>query len=136
MAFIVLILLFGFDLASKHLQQPDNSFLKRDHKNYTCVTCVACPLLSLPQSVRLAIVVSSWCMGNHLSKHFGRNRSLNVVRNCRLIEQYSMKLIAELISARMSMKSPEKKEEKILLLFCRNENFMIYVVQCQLFRRK
>lgn len=58
-------------------------------------------------SVRPKLFSSSCATGSHRSKNFGRNNSVNVERNCRLIEQYRIKFIAELISANMSVKSPE-----------------------------
>lgn len=39
-------------------------------------------------------------------RNFGWNNIMKVFRNCRLIEQYKMKLMPEFINARMSIKSP------------------------------
>lgn len=103
-----------------HWKQQNGDSLRwlGEECRYTCVTHVVNPLgPSFPISVRPRLFSSSCCeTGNHWSKHLGRNNRVNVVRNCRLIEQYKMKLIAELINARMSMRSPATKENIFLIV--------------------
>lgn len=84
---------------------------------YTCVTHVVIPLWpSLPASV-LPKSCSSCETGIHRFKHFGRNNKVNVVRNWRLIEQYSIKFMAEFINARISIKSPVNEKKNIDLSY-------------------
>lgn len=65
--------------------------------SYTWVSCVSVPSFS-------------WeCCpsGVHRSKNLGLNIFWNATRNCLDIVQYRIKLIAELVRARMSMRSPK-----------------------------
>lgn len=120
-------LLPRFRTLSRRLSKVRRPRLLLCYRFVTCVmlvvvlaitTCGCCRPFSrtgatAERSARAA-AISSCATGSHLSRNFGRKSSVNVVRNCLLMEQYKMKLMLELIRAKISIRSPGGKRQKAL----------------------
>lgn len=129
-------LLPRFRTLSRRLSKVRRPRLLLCYRFVTCVmlvvvlaitTCGCCRLLfsrtgaTAERSARAA-AISSCATGSHLSKNFGRKSSVNVVRNCLLMEQYKMKLMLELIRAKISIRSPGGKRQKALAYYILKRN--------------